>query len=233
MALPGGEELIEITCPRHRRAQYEGVIAHESRFLDELKDVFVLDGIPLTRAARTLCDAAGLVEMGQLDAFTLDHALLEAVRRNLVDVASVWRECERVGGETRLGGEAMMNALQRFVPPARQPETTAETLVLQTLRANGVPEPVPQYWITLPNGERIRLDFAWPERRAALEWDPYWYHGDRERYEVMQRRTRLMRAMNWERVCVTDNDLDAGMPESLAALASVLAVGVCMAQKEL
>jgi hypothetical protein len=31
-----------------------------------------------------------------------------------------------------------------------------------------------------------------------------------------------MRAMNWERICVTDNDLDAGMPESIAALRSVL-----------
>ena len=51
MDLPGGEELIEITCPRHRRAQYDGVIAHESRFLDEDKDLFVLDGIPVTRAA--------------------------------------------------------------------------------------------------------------------------------------------------------------------------------------
>jgi hypothetical protein len=31
-----------------------------------------------------------------------------------------------------------------------------------------------------------------------------------------------MRAMGWERVCVTDDDFDAGMPEALAALAQAL-----------
>ena len=154
--------------------------------------------------------------------FTLDHALLEAVRRDLVDVASVWRECERLGGDTRLGGAVIMDALQRFVPPERATETMPESLVLQLLRENGIPDPIPQYWLTLPNGARIRLDFAWPTNRASLEWDPYKYHGDRDRYEAMQRRTRLMRAMDWERICLTDDDLDAGMPETLAALRRVL-----------
>jgi hypothetical protein len=221
LQFPGGEELVEITCPRHRRAQYPGVIAHESRHLREW-DLFVIDGIPLTRPSRTLCDLAGLVELGELDRSTLDHALLEAFRRNLVDVRSMWQQYERLGGDLRLGGETIFDAINRFVPPRRPTESIPESRVLLHLRDQGIPEPTPQYWLTLPNGDRIRLDFAWPERRAALEWDPYWYHGDRERYEAMQRRTRLMRAMNWERICVTDNDLDAGMPESIAALRTAL-----------
>jgi hypothetical protein len=40
----------------------------------------------------------------------------------------------------------------------------------------------------------------------------------RERYEKMMSRTRQMQAIHWHRVCVTDDDLNAGMPESLAAL---------------
>jgi hypothetical protein len=51
-----------------------------------------------------------------------------------------------------------------------------------------------------------------------LEFDPYKYHGDRERYEEMMSRTRLLQSIRWQRVCVTDDDLDAGMAESLAAL---------------
>ncbi len=217
MDLPGGQELIEITCPRHRRAQYDGVVAHETRFLEE-RDILVIDAIPVTRATRTLCDLAGLVERRLLEKAVLRHALLEAVRRDLVDVASVWREHERLGGTWRLGGAVMLDALQRFVPPLRKTESSPESLVLQMVRDHGLPDPTPQYWLQLGNGARIRLDYAWPRRKAALEWDPYKYHGDRDRYEAMQRRTRLMRAIGWERVCLTDDDFHAGMPESLAAL---------------
>src|SRR5579871_6694813 len=42
--LPGGEEVVEITSPRHRRARHEGIISHESRFLTEC-DVKYIDNI--------------------------------------------------------------------------------------------------------------------------------------------------------------------------------------------
>jgi hypothetical protein len=215
--LPGGCELVEVTFPRHRRSRYDGVITHESNYLME-RDRCVIDNIPVTRTARTLCDLAALVEWRELERATLDHALLEAVRRDLVDVASVWRTYERLGGPRREGGETIHDALQRFVPPIRSTETTAESRVLQILRENDFPEPVPQFWIRLPNERPIRLDFAWPQLRVGLEFDPYKYHGDRERYEEMMSRTRLLQSIRWQRVCVTDDDLDAGMAESLAAL---------------
>jgi hypothetical protein len=219
--LPGGEEVLEITSPRHRRAQYGGVVAHESRFLEE-RDVVVIDGIPVTRTARTICDLAGLVELGLLDRTTLDLALQEAVRRNLVDVAAVWREHERLGSTFRLGGAVMLSALHDFVPPARRTESVGESKVLLLLRRNDFPEPVSQYWLTLPDGERIRLDHAWPECKASIEFDPYKWHGGCDHYEKMLSRTRRMRAMDWERISVTDTDLDAGMPEALAALARIV-----------
>jgi len=42
--LPGGEELVEITSLRHHRARHEGVIVHESRFLEE-RDIKYVDNI--------------------------------------------------------------------------------------------------------------------------------------------------------------------------------------------
>ena len=171
-SLPGGAELVEVTFLRHRRAKLEGVIAHESNYLMEM-DLHVIDGIPTTRPARTLCDLAALVEWEQLERSTLDLALLEAVRRDLVDIPSVWRTYERLGGSFRDGGETIHDALLRFVPPIRKTETSAESRVLQILRASDFPEPVPQFWIRLPNNEPVRLDFAWPNRRVGLEFDPY------------------------------------------------------------
>jgi hypothetical protein len=220
--LPGGEELVEVASPRWRRLQYPGVIAHESIFLEE-KDLIVLDGIPTTRAARTIIDLASLAEFGLMPRETVELALLEAVRRNLVDIASVWREQERLNPNIRFGGRTMLDILKNFVPPLRSTESPGESRVLLTLRANDFPEPVPQYRITLPNGEHVRLDFAWPELLTSLEWDPYKYHGDRVAYERMMRRTRLMRQMGWGRVSLTDADFDRGMPETIAALRQIFA----------
>jgi hypothetical protein len=220
--LPGGANLVEITTLRHRRWNYPGVIVHESRHLSEL-DTMVIDAIPVTRTARTLCDLAGLVELGELQRRTLDHALLEAVRRNIVDVRSVWRTHERLGGTVRLGGETILHALQGFVAPLRKPETSAESLLLALIRDHGFPEPDAQFWLRLPNGEWIRLDYAWAGFKIGFEFDPYKYHGDRERYEKNASRTRLMQAIGWDRVTVTDDDLNAGIPESAAALRQLLA----------
>jgi hypothetical protein len=220
--LPGGEEIVEVTTARHNRLQYEGVIAHESRFLED-RDRMILNEIPVTKPERTLLDLAGLVELHRLPERTLELALLEAVRRDLVDIPSVWREYERLGHYKRLGGEVMLPILERFVAPIRKPESTPETDLLLMLRKAGLPEPVPQFWLTLPNGERIRLDYAWPWLRCGAEFDPYKYHGDRERYEKNAARTRLMQAIKWSRVCVTDDELDAGIPQTIMALRTLLA----------
>src|SRR6476646_9609483 len=59
-ALPGRDpDLVELTCPRWHRARHEGLVVHESLALDEI-DVTTRDGIPVTTAARTLFDLAGL-----------------------------------------------------------------------------------------------------------------------------------------------------------------------------
>ncbi len=112
--------------------------------------------------------------------------------------------------------------MQRFIPPERNAETAAENLLLQLLREHGLPEPVAQFWHKLPNGERIRLDFAWPSHKIGAEFDPYKFHGDQERYEKNASRTRLMQAMAWDRVTITDDDLNAGIPEGAAALRTLL-----------
>ena len=95
--LPGGEEIVEVTAPRHRRMQLDGVSVHESFFLTDL-DVTYIDGIPVTRPARLLCDLALLVERGELRPDTFELAVQEAIRRNLVDIPRLWREWERLGG---------------------------------------------------------------------------------------------------------------------------------------
>jgi len=209
--LPGGEEILEITAPRHRRMQLEGVRIHESYFLSDL-DVTYLHGIPVTRPARVLCDLGLLVERGELRASTYELAFQEAVRRNLVDIPRVWREWERLGGVSRPGGRIVKQVLESFVPPIRKPETTPEMQLLQLLRAAGLPEPVPQYRVQLSATRQARLDFAWPEQKLYCEFDPFKWHGGHDRYMYTAKRRLQLEGLGWRGVPVTDEELDAGAP---------------------
>jgi hypothetical protein len=207
--LPAGDEIVEITALRHRRMQLDGVRIHESFYLTDL-DVMYLDGIPVTRPARLLCDLGLLVERGELRPHTYELTVQEAVRRNLVDIPRLWREWERLGGAFRPGGRIVREVLLAFVPPVRAPETRPEMQLLQLLRAAGCPEPVPQYRVQLSATRQARLDFAWPEHKVYCEFDPYKWHGGRDRYMYnVTRRLRLER-LGWHGVPVTDDELDSG-----------------------
>ena len=220
--LPGGEEVVEITSPRHRRARYDGVFTHESRFLEE-RDLMYVDNIPVTRCARTLNDLAFFVETGQMAIATLDHAMHDAIRRSLVDVDRVWREWERLGGIRRPGGRAMERMLQRFVPPVRTPDTSPEVRLLQLIRDAGLPEPVPQFRVWLSEVRWVDLDFGFPEVKGYAEFDSYKYHGDRDRYMATIRRRLELRDVGWDGVPVTDDELDSGAVLAMRVLKSILA----------
>jgi very-short-patch-repair endonuclease len=207
--LPGGEEIVEVTAPRHRRMQLDDVTTHESFFLTDL-DVTCLDGIPVTRPARLLCDLALLVERGELRACTYELAVQEAIRRNLVDVERLWREWERLGGEWRPGGRTVAAVLNNYVQPIRQPDTRPESRLLQIIRTEGLPEPVAQFRVALSPTRNARLDFAWPDAKVYCEFDPYKWHGGRDRYMADATRRLRLEMLGWRGVPVTDDELDSG-----------------------
>jgi hypothetical protein len=220
--LPGGEEWAEITSLRHHRARHEHVLAHESRFL-EVRDLMYIDNIPVTRTARTLNDLALLVDTGEMTPGTLEHALHDAVRRSLVDIDRVWREWERLGGRRRPGGPTMERLLQRFVPPARTPDSNPEIKLLQMIRDAGLPEPVPQFRVWLSETRWADLDFGFPEQQGFAEFDPYKFHGNRDKYMKDARRRLELRDLGWDGVSITDDELDSGGALAMRVLGKILA----------
>jgi hypothetical protein len=219
--LPGGEELCEITSLRHHRARHEGVVAHESRFLTT-EDIMYVDNIPVTRPARTLNDLALLVEQKQMAMATLDHAVHDAVRRGLVDIDRLWKEWERLGQTLRPGGRAMETLLQRFVPPARTPDSSPELRLLQCIREAQLPEPVPQLRVWLSETRWVDLDFGFPVQQGYAEFDPYKFHGNRDKYMKDARRRLELRYLGWDGVPVTDDELDSGAVLAMRVLRQIL-----------
>jgi hypothetical protein len=207
--LPGGEETVEVTSPRYRRARHDGIIPHESHHLTDL-DVMYVDNIPVTRTARTINDLGLLVETGEIAPRVLEHALHDAIRRNLVDVPRVWREWERLGGHIRPGGKAVRSLLDNFIPPSRPVDSSPEIQLLQYIRAAGLPDPVPQFRVWLTPTWWVDLDFSWPWLKLFIEFDSYKFHGDRDKYMRDARRRLTLRDHEWDFIVVTDDELDSG-----------------------
>ncbi|MCU1430480.1 MAG: hypothetical protein JWL83_4480 [Actinomycetia bacterium] len=220
--LPGGEKILEITSPRWRRARHTGVIVHESRVPESI-DVTVVNGaIPVTRPARTILDLCTLAARGLIPMATVELALQEAVRRDLVDIALIGVRWEQLGRENRMGGTAAKRLIDRWLPDAADVDSRPENKLLRLLSDAGLPNPTPQHRVWLKEGDYVEIDFAWPDQRVALEFDSYRWHGGRMKHDADNRRGLRLRERAWDVVPVTDQELDAGCPHALPVLVRLL-----------
>jgi very-short-patch-repair endonuclease len=122
-----------------------------------------IDGLPVTSASRTLLD------LGQvLGTEIVERALESALRMGLTRADDL---TAALGTGTPRRGTGSLRHLLDARPLAAPPtESDAETLFLQLARRAGLPEPVRQFFVPTPEG-RFRVDFAWPDRRIAVEVD--------------------------------------------------------------
>jgi hypothetical protein len=219
--LPGGDEIFEITSARHFRTRGPKLRPHESNYLTDL-DITYVDNIPVTRVARVLVDLGLLVERNELTPVVLDRAMHEAVRRDIVDVTRVGREWERLGGRFRQGGEAVEAMLANFVPPLRAVDSRPEVMLLQLFRAANLPEPVPQFRVWLSATRWVDLDFTWPDRKRYAEFDPYKWHGGRDKYQRDLERRLQLRKLGWDGISIGDDELDSGAELAIGVLKEML-----------
>ncbi len=153
----------EIVTPRWRRARHDGVVVHETTVLSA-DDVTGVDGIPVTTPARTLVDAAAVLHPS-----TLDIAVDEALRRDLVTFDALWTRVAELGGRGRAGTAHLRAFLAARHPDADLSESVRETLLVDALVAANLPRPVLQQEIRDRSGTFVaRVDAAYPHARVAL-----------------------------------------------------------------
>jgi hypothetical protein len=187
---------VEITVDGPRAPRLPGVVAHKARALERTE----VGVIPVTMPRQTLVDLAHVEP--RLAEGALNHALgLELVRlpalvRYLCDLGR------------RPGSARLRELVELQIKGERPTESWLEDRVLEFMRGCGLPEPVRQFWLHLPNGRRIRFDFALPERRAAVEADSRLWHttpADRRRDAERDQAARLF---GWSVTRVTWLDLE-------------------------
>jgi very-short-patch-repair endonuclease len=96
-----------------------------------------------------------------------------------------------------------------------------ETRLRLLLRRSGLPDPVAQFRVLDGGASVARVDFAWPDRKVAVEYDGLW-HAESRQFAKDRRRLNKLREAGWTVVFVTAADLHRP-DELIARIAAALA----------
>lgn len=214
----GRRDLLEITCPRWRRAKQDGLVVHETK-LWRIEDLTVVDDIPVTSPALTLMHLGAVCGPN-----VVEMAYERARHQGLV----TWESCDdliyRYSRQGRNGVAVLREVIARRDPRLTPTESEMETRVLQFLRAAGLPEPVTQYEVRSVDGRLLgRVDLAWPAARLAVEYQSDAHHSTELERAADRRRLHGLRMADWTVVEVTGPDLRSRRAEILAQIRGPLA----------
>ncbi|WP_183094470.1 DUF559 domain-containing protein [Nocardioides stalactiti] len=194
--------------------QRPGTTGH-TRDLDP-SDIAEVGGIRVTTPLRTAMDLGCTLRpreaLAVLDAFARLHD---------VTVERLTVELPRFRGRR---GVVQLRELIPLVDP--RVESPRESWVRYEIHAAGLPAPEPQFWVTVDGVPTYRLDFAYPRRRIAVEYDGYDAHERTDAQREHDRRRRdWLRAQGWALIVIrrgdfTGADLDRWVRELTEALAT-------------
>ncbi|HEY3672534.1 MAG TPA: type IV toxin-antitoxin system AbiEi family antitoxin domain-containing protein [Acidimicrobiia bacterium] len=186
---------LELWVPTPRNPRCDEVIVHRGERLDRA-DRTTLGAIPITTPIRTLIDVAGRLEDDPL------LAAMESVFRRKLGTPE--RLAARLGALRDSGrpGAGRLAALLAARGRGGPLESVLEAKVWRLLTATALPRPVRQHWVTTPAG-RYRLDFAWPERKLALECDGWEHHGGTVAFGKDRERLSELVSIGWRVLLIT------------------------------
>jgi Transcriptional regulator, AbiEi antitoxin len=167
---------VELTTTGRRTDVPDGITLHRTKVLTP-SDAGWLGALKVTGLVRTLIDLGAVVP----DPAAVEAAMESALRRDEQLFDRMKERLEALGGHGRRGAGTLREILALRDPDAPPTEGMFETLMERTLRKAGIEMPVRQYEVRI-NGRLIRLDFAWVEKKVALEPRGFWCHSGRRRF---------------------------------------------------
>jgi hypothetical protein len=132
----------------------------------------------VTTPAQTLLDLAG-----GLSAVRVEMLLEEILFRQLDDITGICGHLGLMGTRGRKGVGVLRRLIDERDPDALPTANAFETLVLSVLRSGGLPEPRRHYQVWDADGLIKEVDFAYPQRRLAIESHGFRVHGRRREWE--------------------------------------------------
>ena len=147
---------------------------------------------------RTTTVARTLVDLGAVaSSRTVEAALDRAVGRKLVTYREVRDAMRAVARQGRRGVGTIRRLLEARVGEAL-PAGVFEATMTSLLRVAGLPPPASEYTVTDDHGGFIGVvDFAYPDRRLAIEVDGYEFHSSPTAVADRNQRDRLLIDVGW------------------------------------
>ena len=188
---------IHVTVPRKSRSQ-RSIRRHFSMLPDDEREI--VDGIPVTSAARAVLDLAG--EKGEAAA---EAALREIEYLGIYGAVSLPTLLER--HPKHRGTPLCREALERLRDdPGGRLRSPLEELFLPFLDAHRIARPRLNHWLTV--GEhRYQVDCLWPEARLIAELDGWKSHGTRRAFRKDRKRDRRLGAAGFHIVRITEGQV--------------------------
>lgn len=182
----------EITVTSSHLPPRSGIIVHVTDRLPPQQRTRAA-GFPITSVERTLLDLGAVCSERKV-AIALDDALL----RELTTVEAV-DECLRLTARRgRRGCGVLRRLLKRRMGLKVPPNSPGETVLFDLLCQSSIPRPELQHEIELFDGSCVYPDFAWPDRRFAVEMDGYRYHWGRSAFERDRARLNNLTLARWK-----------------------------------
>jgi very-short-patch-repair endonuclease len=192
LGMPGVPRWVEVTVPRTSRPQVKGIIVHRTRCLPP-EDVCEVKGIPATTAGRTIADLATVYPKAKVG--------------RLLDYAQAERLVTRAEMVARAMGRKHDDVLRRLLderPTTKRPMGSEfEAGLFRILRDAGLPLPVAQYAVLMPDGTYVYVDFAYPDLLLILEADSYIWHVSLEAWRRDRERNNELVVMGWSILPIT------------------------------
>jgi hypothetical protein len=171
----------------------DGLVVHRR----EGAPLIMVAGRPATAPAWTVIEVARGLRRPRALA-TLDAAL----RSGMCSRDDLLRAARQQSG--RRGIIAVRELLPLAAPEAESPMESEVRLVMID---GGLPTPVLQHEIVDVSGQRLRVDFAWPEHRVAAEYDGVAWHSGAEAFFQDRRRYAALQDLGWVIVTIVAEDV--------------------------
>jgi len=169
-------DVLELTVPTDRRARLPGIVVHQTAVWSPMH-ADVLHNIPVTSAARTLCDLTAVTRP-----WMVERAVDEGLRRNIVTLRRLAQTADALAGRGRRRCTVMREILEHRLPGYHPGESDPEKHIAEVLVRAGLPAPVHQHRVRI--GSRVlRIDLSYPDHMVAIEFDSWKFHSGRRAFD--------------------------------------------------
>ncbi len=147
--------------------------------------------------------------------YRFERAAEDAWHRQLITptAAAAYLEAHRCRGKD--GVKRLEAWLDSALGRDRASQSNLERTLLEAIDRCGLTAPIRQHPLTLPGGETIHFDIAWPDIRLAIEPGASWWHGGDLGQRRDQARDRTCLEAGWQ-VVRFDESMRAN-PDAAAA----------------